>query len=198
MRKAAYALIFIGLIVFLYPYLERTYTWYCQQRLLSEWEDSLPATGIGDGTSDAVAEPPAETPSYPVKSIAVLEIAKIDLKLPVLRGTSAANLRVGVGLLEDTAEIGAPGNTVLTAHRSHTYGRLFNRLDELAVGDEIIVTTWDSAHRYIVTGTLIVEPDDISVIRGDEAEHRLTLITCDPVYNPTHRLIVQAELAADA
>lgn len=201
MRKAAGALILIGLLIFLYPYAERTYSWYCQRRLVREWESSLPAAGGDAGASpgsDAAAGPAAASePARPVQSIALLEIAKINLKLPVLRGTGAANLRVGAGLLEDTAEIGAPGNTVLTAHRSHTYGRLFNRLDELAAGDEVTVTTRDNIYRYTVTGTLIVEPDAISVTLGEEDEYRLTLITCHPVFNPTRRLIIRARLKTD-
>ena len=75
-------------------------------------------------------------PSY--ETLGIMEIDKIDLKLPVLNGTSEAILRIGAGFLEGTTAIGEPGNTVLTAHRSHTYGRFFNRLDELEVGIKLL------------------------------------------------------------
>jgi sortase A len=196
MRKAACVLIIIGLAIFLYPYAERMYSNYQQQRLLAAWEESLPPAGDDGETAVPPAAEPAP-PADPAGTVAVLEVDKINLRLPVLRGTSTANLRVAAGLLEDTAEIGAPGNTVLTAHRSHTRGRLFNRLDELAAGDVVTVTTREKTYRYTVTGSLIVEPDDMSVTVGGEEEYRLTLITCHPVYDPTHRLVVQAEMVPD-
>ena len=129
-----------------------------------------------------------------VASLGILEIEKIDLRLPVLKGSSLANLKIGAGLLEDCAEIGAPGNTVLTAHRSYTYGRFFNRLDEIEAGDEIVIATQENTCRYVVYNKVIVEPDDTFIIGGDKEEKILTLVTCHPIHNATHRLIVQARM----
>jgi sortase A len=46
---------------------------------------------------------------------------------------------------------------------------------------------------YTVYKTFLVEPTDVSVLRGNKTDKMLTLITCDPVVNATHRLIVQAK-----
>ena len=126
----------------------------------------------------------------------MLEIEKIDLKLPVLQGTSDYNLRFGAGLMEDLAGIGEPGNTVLTAHRAHTYGRLFNRLDKLEAGDIIVITTTEESFSYKVEQTHIVEATDTSVLASEPGDYLLTLITCHPLYkrNPSQRLVVQARL----
>lgn len=208
MKKIANVLIIAGIIVFFYPLLDRAFTWYWQQRIFHGWEESLVA-GESSLDENALAGEPEETPEetmgeeetpdpflgLSVTPLGILEIKKIDLRLPVLRGASLANLKIGAGLLEDTAEIGAPGNTVLTAHRSYTYGRFFNRLDEIEAGDEIVIANaQENTYRYVVYNKVIVEPDDTSVTRGNEEERILTLVTCHPIHNATHRLIVQARI----
>ena len=84
---------------------------------------------------------------------------------------------------------------MLTAHRSYTYGRFFNRLDEVKIGDEIVITTAGETYRYTVYNKVIVEPDDTSVTRGSKEEKILTLITCHPIHNATHRLVVQTKMS---
>lgn len=205
MKKIANVLIIAGILVFFYPLLDRAFTWYWQQRIFHGWEESLVAgEGFPDKNGYALDGEPKgtiddeETPDplfgLNITPLGILEIEKIDLRLPVLNGASLANLKIGAGLLEDTAEIGAPGNTVLTAHRSYTYGRFFNRLDEIEAGDEIVIATQENTYRYVVYNKVIVEPEDTSVVRGNEEEKILTLVTCHPIHNATHRLIVQARI----
>lgn len=205
MKRIASVLIIAGVLVIFYPLLDRAFTWYWQQRLLSAWEENLAAgEGYLAGDDFTLAGEPEEstgdeeTPDpflgLKITPLGVLEIAKIDLRLPVLKGASLANLKIGAGFLEDTAEIGAPGNTVLTAHRSYTYGRFFNRLDEIEAGDEIIIATQENTYRYVVYNKVIVEPDDTSIIQGNDEGKTLTMVTCHPIRNATHRLIVRARL----
>lgn len=205
MRKIANVIIIAGLLVFLYPLLDRAYTWYWQQKIFQSWEASLPA-GVEDEESGLRLPLPAGNGAggeaglkgnaivLPADTLGILAIRKIELKLPLLKGASLANLKIGAGLMEETAGPGEPGNMVLTAHRSYTYGRFFNRLDEVEAGDEIIVATLEDVYRYVVYDKLIVEPNDTSVTGGDPDEKILTLVTCHPVHNATHRLIVQARL----
>lgn len=201
MRKIANVLIIAGLLVFLYPLLDRAYTWYWQQKIFQSWEASLPAAVEDEGSglrlpAGTGAGGERETPGNPIvlpaDTLGILAIRKIELKLPLLKGASMANLKIGAGLMEETAMPGEPGNMVLTAHRSYTYGRFFNRLDEVEAGDEIIVATLENVYRYAVYDKLIVEPDDVLVLGGDPDERILTLVTCHPIYNATHRLIVRA------
>ena len=203
-------------LIFLYPLLDRAHTLYWQHKIFTEWEEGLLLEDM-DGEEDASVEQDAlggdefylgenagepeisentvdEAISY--NTLGILEIEKIGLKLPVLRGTSDAILKIGAGLLEGTAEVGESGNTVLAAHRSHTYGRFFNRLDELEVGDKITIFTSDEHYQYTVYNTVLVEAGDTSILGASEDEWILTLYTCDPLYsvNPPNRLIVQAKM----
>jgi sortase A len=129
-----------------------------------------------------------------IETIGVLKIDKIKAKLPVMNGTSASILKLGVGKIAGTSDFGEIGNTALSAHRSHSYGRNFNRLNEVKEGDPVSITTMDAVYNYEVFNILIVEPSDVSVLKKSKTESILTLITCHPLYTATHRLIVQAKL----
>lgn len=125
-------------------------------------------------------------------AIALLEIKKIDVKLPVAESVELSVLKFALGHMSGTAKLGSIGNAVVAGHRSHSFGTYFNRLDEMEVGDEILVTTNGKTYTYTVYETLIVEPDDTSVLRNSSNHRVLTLITCHPLYTSTHRLIVHA------
>ncbi len=135
---------------------------------------------------------PSPTKAPIIKPIGVLRIEKISLKMPIVSGTSKNNLRVGAGQIKGTSPLGEVGNAALAAHRSHTFGRFFNRLDEIEIGDVIWVETTKGAYKYTVYKILVVEPEDTSVLRRNNTDHVLTLITCDPIVTATHRLIVHA------
>ncbi len=153
---------------------------------------------INDSEDDAEVDEvePTPTPSPAkapiVKTLGVLRIEKIGLKMPIVNGTSKNSLRVGAGHLIGTSPLGEVGNAALAAHRSHTYGRFFNRLDEIEIGDVIWVETSKGAYKYTVYKILVVEPEDTSVLRRNNRDNVLTLITCDPIITATHRLIVHA------
>jgi sortase A len=148
-------------------------------------------------TESAQPEPSQETTAKPAKqqqfkAIGRIQIDKIGLSIPILEGTSKANLRLGAGHIKGTTGLGDIGNAALAAHRSHTYGRMFNRLDELELGDKIVVETADGTYEYTVFKKLVVEPNDTSVLNRNNKDRVLTLVTCTPLYTATHRLIVHA------
>jgi sortase A len=126
--------------------------------------------------------------------LGIIEIAKIKAKLPVIKGTTEKVLDMGAGYLEGTAYPGKVGNTAIAAHRSRTYGRMFNRLGEVEKGDRITIKTDQGTYQYEVFDTFLVKPNDLSVLQKKGDKKILTLITCHPSNNPTHRLIVQAIL----
>jgi sortase A len=87
---------------------------------------------------------------------------------------------------------GQPGNAAFAAHRD-TY---FRPLKGVRKGDEIAITTRDGDFRYLVSGTRVVDPSDVSVLRGSN-EPTLTLVTCYPfdyVGSAPKRFIVSARL----
>ncbi|WP_040948374.1 class D sortase [Gorillibacterium massiliense] len=159
------------------------------------FDSEEPASPSQLNTPPSQPQPSSKNTSAPVNhAIATLIIKKINLKLPVLEGSSLQNMKVAATHMTGTSPIGVVGNTAIAAHRSLTKGRFFNRLNEVAIGDKIIVQTNGQTFTYTVYQTLIVDPKDVSVLNRNEKDRVLTLITCDPVINPTHRLIVHAKI----
>ena len=118
----------------------------------------------------------------------------------VVEGVTHEDLKKGPGHYPGTALPGQIGNVVISGHRT-TYGAPFNRVDELHVGDPIVLETADAYLTYSVTGETVVDPSDVAVILpvpghpGQAPTQRLlTLTTCNPKYSATHRLIVSALL----
>ncbi|WP_339171160.1 class D sortase [Paenibacillus sp. FSL H8-0282] len=217
MRKFSYLLILAGILIMLYPTANEWYNDRQQEKLLETAElstaDSTPQSDLRsryaevtqllaeESVLDAQAQPqPQETekpePEIEVggKVIALIEIDKIDLKLPVLEGATKANMKHAAAHMKETAPLGEIGNAAIAAHRARTTGRLFNRLNEVVVGDVITVKTSDQVFNYEVYDISVVDPSDVSVLDGNDKDKILTLITCDPLVNPTHRLIVHAKL----
>lgn len=126
--------------------------------------------------------------------IGIIEIKKIDVKLPILEGASLNNLSRAAGHLKGTAYPGEIGNSAIAAHRGYSYGRMFNRLNELKPSDQIIVRDKKKTFVYQVFESIIVRPDDLSILKGNGKDRILTLITCEPVNTGTHRLIIHAKL----
>lgn len=149
--------------------------------------DALDVTTNNNGT---IAD--AETIKSKPDAIATIRIDKIDVYLPVAEGVDLSILKFALGHMPETATLGDIGNAVVAGHRSHSFGSYFNRLHEMAVGDEIVVQAGGGTYTYEVYETLIVEPDDLSVLRSSSDHKVLTLITCTPLYTSTHRLIVHA------
>ncbi|GMQ62414.1 class D sortase [Vallitalea maricola] len=124
------------------------------------------------------------------KAIAIIKIDKIGVHLPIANGIDLETLKYAIGYMPESGEFGQIGNAVLAGHRSHTYGVFFNRLNELEQGDKINIVTKEKEFIYTVYDKKIVEPDDVSVMRGSSKSKVITLITCDPVIGATHRLII--------
>jgi len=124
--------------------------------------------------------------------IGKIKIAKIDLIMPILQGATERNLNRGAAVIEGTSAFDVVGNVGIAGHRGRSFGIFFNRFNELAKGDEIEITTNNKVYTYTIYKILIVEPTDVSVLNRNKTDKILTLVTCDPIKNPTHRLIVHA------
>jgi sortase A len=107
--------------------------------------------------------------------------------------------KFAAGWQETSAPLGVVGNTVLNGHNNE-YGDVFERLENLQVGDEIQVTSQAVTFHYQVTNRMILlELNQELAIRADNAQwiqpsqdERLTLVTCWPLNGNSHRLIVVA------
>jgi sortase A len=202
MKWLAYILIAAGLCTMVYPKAKSMYYSYQEKQLLKDWESSDEDSVIQqsylqlDDVFTDKSEPKRTPEPQKLKNgiLGKLEINKIDLTIPIMEGASQANLKVAAGHLKGTSPVGETGNSAIAAHRSYTYGKQFNRLPEVEVGDMIHVVTKDKKLTYRIIDEMIVLPDDLSVLKKDASESILTLITCHPMKNPTHRYIVKAVL----
>lgn len=161
-------------------------------------------TDIGEGTeaptsiTTTVQNNTAQTttvkpkPVIKLKALGRIEIPVVKIKMPIVEGTGVEALRRSAGHLTGTDMPGEIGNSVIAGHRGYSEGRLFNRLDELKVGDKIIVTTKKGKFTYEVYETKIVKPTDLSVLNRNSRDKVLTLITCTPMFKSTHRIIIHA------
>lgn len=151
------------------------------------------------------ASPPEDQPPEPISTpepvdtgivdgIGILTIEKIDARLPVTAGVSKTQLKIAEGWVTQTAPIGSEGNAVIAGHRSYTYGQHFNRLGELEAGDTIgYISTDGEVMTFAITEILTVEPGDPATFAAPpEGVSQLTLYTCTPIREATHRLLVRA------
>lgn len=125
-------------------------------------------------------------------SLTRLLIPSIGLDAMVVEGTSRAALLAGPGHMEDTAFPGDRGNSIIAGHRD----TFFRRLDEVHVGDMIMVQRSGRRYRYSVVSKNIVDADDSQPLMN-ASSGRLTLITCYPIHyiGPApRRLVVEAKL----
>ncbi|MEJ8545249.1 sortase [Brevibacillus borstelensis] len=184
-----------GIVLILYPYVDRWLQEKEQTRLLNEWKlyKNQLATQSGSNPSIAQASVSAEKKSDN-GVLGLISIDKIGLEEPILPGSEDKQLRLGIGVVEPDRKPGGANNYVLAGHRSWTYGKQFSRLNELKEGDLIRIESGNGSYEYTVTDTFLVKPEDIEVLDNSRKKSEITLITCDPPRNPTHRLIVKGTL----
>jgi sortase A len=113
----------------------------------------------------------------PGTPLGILTISSVELVAPIFDGTAELTLNRGIGRIEGTASVGAPGNLGLAAHRDG----FFRALKDVKVGDTVSVESLQGATRYRVTELLVVEPTDVYVLAPTDAA-TLTLVTCYPFY----------------
>lgn len=203
MKKFSILLILLGILIISLPFLRETYYDWQQNRVMNELDQlqnglSRLNHAFEQGIQDADSTEPTTDVTGTVQeasadTLGVLSIDKIDVRLPILEGATEDNMKVAATHLVETTRIGNEGNAAIAAHRAHKKGRLFNRLGELQIGDSMKVTLVDrTIIQYRVDQISVVEPNDLSVLEDPGLGQVLTLITCDPLVNPTHRLIVRA------
>lgn len=209
MKKLSTWMIIAGIVIFAIPIIGKVYTSYQQEQLYQQYladgsevqqaYEQLEATWQelpGDVSSDAAVstEPAVIKPAYKPVVLGRIKIPKIDENLLLVEGVKSKDLKVGAGHIPGTAMPGEIGNSAIAGHRNYTFGSYFNRLDELAVGDQIIVEYGKNTYTYEVYETLVVLPEETSVLNQSKKDKVLTLITCTPVRVATHRLIIHALL----
>jgi len=127
-----------------------------------------------------------------IDPICLLVIPKIDLTVAVAEGVENRTLRSAVGHFEGTALPGQIGNFSVVGHSNSAFGEFFHRLDEVEVGDVIIVECDGESYTYVVSERLVVEPEDTWVL-DPTPDARITLVTCTGT-RLASRLIIRGTL----
>jgi len=149
------------------------------------------------------SEPPVTTtlaPPEPIvvnegDPIAIIDMPTIGVTKYVVAGVQTADLKKGPGHYPGTPFPGELGNASIAGHRT-TYGEPFRHLDDLNIGDPIIITDlMGRQFTYLVTNQQIVGATDSWVVATtDRNKAILTLTTCHPEFSAKQRLIISAEL----
>lgn len=150
--------------------------------------EPLPAALGVDVEGPPSLPPPTPGPHSPTR----LVISKLAIDWPIVEGDGWEELKRGVGHHIGSADPGERGNMVLSGH-DDVYGEVFKDIDQLAVGDLVLVYAGGHAFRYEVRARRVVSPSELSVLYPTR-EPVVTLITCTPYRVDTQRLVVVAQL----
>lgn len=125
--------------------------------------------------------------------IGYISIPKINVELAIYLGANSQNLANGAAHLTETSyPIGGNNtNCVIAAHRG--YDTMFRYVDKLENGDEITIQNFKEKLTYKVTGSKIIEVDEIQELFIQEGKDMITLITCHPYGVNNQRYLVFAE-----
>jgi len=130
--------------------------------------------------------------------IGFVAVPAAGIDLPVFLGANTENMRKGATHLTQTSyPIGGDStNTVIAAHRGGTRA-MFRNIGDIALGDDILVTTAWGTLRYEVVEIEIIAPDDIDRVKIRAGRDLITLISCNPLGGNHQRYVVVAERLAD-
>jgi len=100
---------------------------------------------------------------------------------------------------------GQPGNVILSGHHNID-GEVFRYVVDLNPGDRVTLYAAGSPYVYVVSARYILPEQGASETQrqqnarwiGPTRDSRLTLVTCWPYTNNTHRVIVVAKLLGNA
>lgn len=133
-----------------------------------------------------------------VEAIGRIVIESVNINLPIVKGATETPLKYGAGWYDYSSKIGEKGgNAVILAHRMLTYGRMFNRLDEVKNGDIVEINYDNKIYKYKVYETFSVDPKQQDMYECfkplDNGKTVITLVTCSKD-DGRLRIMVRAEL----
>ena len=132
--------------------------------------------------------------------IGYISIERMNVELPLYIGASEQHLYDGAAVLGQTSMPlgGENTNCVIAAHRGGYHGAaMFREIETMQTGDVVeIPTPWDTL-RYQVFKSIVIEPDDIDAVKIVPGGDLVTLVTCHPYGDNTHRYIVYCSRLQD-
>ena len=141
------------------------------------------------------AAPRCQQNLYCDSALGILEIPKIQVRLPVFEGTSEEVLQKGIGHMEVSSPLGGGEGThcLLAGHRGLPNATLFARLGEMREEDTFYIEVEEQRYTYQVCEIRVVRPEETEGLGICKDRDLVSLITCTPYGINTHRLIVTGE-----
>ena len=212
-----------GLSLLLYPFVANQWNNHRQKQLISSYEQTVSnkdaaheidydaelqkAKAYNEALlpsilpdSFAVAEASEEDKTYmDALNIAgdevmgIVEIPKINIKLPIYHTTDEEVLKQAAGHLEGSSlPVGGKStHAVISAHRGLPSASLFTDLDQLKKGDHFLIHVLNETLCYEVDKISVVKPEETSSLAVEEKQDLVTLLTCTPYGVNTERLLVR-------
>jgi sortase A len=194
------ALLFVGYLVFWTNVQADARAQTLTNSLVRTWETRPHGTAGPTGKVD-----PGPVPMVAGQAFAVMRIPRLGAgwSSPVIAGVTLPDLAEGVGHYPGTAAPGQIGNFAVAGHR-RTHGQPFADLQLLRPGDKVVVETATAVYVYQVDNdpnATIVLPTAVWVIEPVPGKPTvtptsalITLTTCNPTWNSSHRMIVFGHL----
>ncbi len=164
-----------------------------------------PALSLAELAKDPAVQAYAKAKRFSSgEPIGKITIPRIGADFWFIEGVDLPLLTEGPGHFPGTPLPGQPGNAALAGHRT-TFKAPFNRIDELAPGDQITVETLQGRFTYEVLpqppeyaggpplGHYIIDPSQTEIL-DQKGDNRLTLMACHPKYSAAQRIVVEAKL----
>lgn len=212
----------VGLSLLLYPFIANEWNSYRQKQLISTYESQVSeiedeidyeaewmrATAYNKALlpsilpdSFAIADA-ADEPDEKYMSclniaadgmMGIIEIPKIDIRIPIYHTTEDKVLQKAAGHLEGSSlPTGGEGNhSVISAHRGLPSASLFTDLDKMVEGDHFLIHVLDETLCYEVDQIMVVEPEETDSLAAENGKDLVTLLTCTPYGVNSHRLLVR-------
>ncbi|KRA26067.1 sortase [Microbacterium sp. Root61] len=170
--------------------------------LSEQWESdylTAPEPTAAPDPEPATAEPVILPQPEDAQIFATMRIPRFgaDYNVPIAGGVTRARTldTIGIGHYPGAQMPGEVGNFALAAHRT-TWGKPFNRIADLHVGDAIIVETEAGWYTYRYRTLEYVTPTQVEVLLpvpeqpGVPAGGKyITLTSCSPMFAMTERIV---------
>lgn len=128
-----------------------------------------------------------------------IKIDSINVALPINHGADSRVLSTSVGHMPGSSlPVGGEStHAVLVGHSGLPTAELFTHLESVAEGDTFVLDILGENLTYKVIDRQVVLPNDMSGLRIEPGRDLVTLVTCTPYGQNTHRLLVTGERVAN-
>ena len=165
-RKWAIFFLVLGLVCILYPYFMHEK----QGEEIEQLQVALEEIEMtGETNSDFVKDDLLNTMR--------LSIPAIELNSTVLPKTTKEYLNISLTQIKQN-QVPGEGNFTIAGHNSSVFGRHFNRLHELTIGDEIQLIDGENVYTYVVESKTVIAATQVEVLDDTPGKNEITLITC--------------------